>query len=146
MTGENQASGRSAKNLSSRDRPPSAVEWLVGAIASLLVLGGIGILFYDEWGSPSLSPFLAVRPTRIVAQPEGGYVVEFVAANGGSVTARGLTIEGRLLELEGGEEVGKSTATLTWVPPRAERNGGLFFSHDPRRYRLEIKPGGYERP
>ena len=146
MTGDTQGSGRSAKNPASRNQSPSRVQWIVGAMALLLVLGGIGILFYDEWGSPSLPPLVSVRATRIVAQPAGGYVVEFVAANRGGVTARALTVEGRLLDVEAGQEVGKSTATITWVPPRAEREGGLFFSHDPRRYRLEIKPGGYERP
>lgn len=135
-----------SQESSQKDRGPSKAEWIVGAIAALLILGGIGFLTYHAWTRPSLPPVVAVETKRILPQEQGGYVVEFVAKNDGGRTARGLAVEGRLLESKGGKEVEKSSATLTWVPAHAERQGGLFFSHDPRRYRLEIGPVGYERP
>ena len=144
MSEGEQGSGRSGNSL--KGNSPSSVEWIVGAIALLLVLVGIGLLVHGEWETSPVPPVVSIEGKRVMSQPGGGYLVEFVVFNRGSVTVRGLTVEGRLLDLKGGEEGGRSTTTFTWVPSRAEGWGGLFFSHDPREYRLEIKPGGYERP
>ena len=140
-----QQSGLSQES-SQKDRGPSKAEWIVGAIAAVLILGGIGFLVYQAWTRASLPPIVTVETKRILPQKARGYVVEFVARNDGGMTARGLAVEGRLLEGKGGKEVEKSSTTLTWVPAHAERQGGLFFSHNPSRYWLDIGPVGYERP
>ncbi len=130
----------------SKQGRPSATEWLVGGIATFLVLAGIGFLAYEAWHGTSSPPLLRVRAERILPQPAGGYVVEIVAENQGGTTARGLVVKGKLLGPGSVQVMETSTTTLSWVPAHADREGGLFFSHDPRQYRLEITPEGYDRP
>ncbi|MDQ4100047.1 MAG: hypothetical protein M3121_06070 [Chloroflexota bacterium] len=123
---------------------PSAMEWWVGGIATLLVLSAVGFLAYEAWRGTSLPPMIEVRLGQVLPLPERGYVVEFAAANTGGTTAQGVAIEGTLID--GGTTVETSGTTLQWVPAHAERQGGLFFQRDPRQHRLELRAKGYERP
>jgi uncharacterized protein (TIGR02588 family) len=79
-----------------------------------------------------------VTPTR------NGYVVTFRATNQGDVTAADLMVEGELLS--GAEIVERSSAALSYVPPRSQRLGGLFFTRDPRTLDLKLRATGYEQP
>lgn len=126
-------------------RKPGTAEWIVGTISGLLVLTGIGFLSHEALTDTSRPPLVVVEPTNVL-EYEQGYVVEFSAYNSGGLSARALSIQGRLLESRGGKEVEKSSAALTWLPANARRKGGLFFSRDPRKYHLELTPVGYERP
>jgi uncharacterized protein (TIGR02588 family) len=42
--------------------------------------------------------------------------------------------------------VERSEATIDFVPARSSRHGGLVFKNDPRRYRMEVRPVGFDRP
>ena len=135
-------------------RGPSAIEWLIGAISTVLVLSAIGFLAYQARSGISLPPTVSVRADRILETP-GGYLVEITAANTGGTTAQGLTIEGQLVETESGRAgvqqssgtvVETSSATFQWIPAKAERRGGLFFSRNPLDYKLELQPKGYQQP
>ena len=77
-------------------------------------------------------------PTR------NGYLVKFRAVNNGGSTVEGLTIEGTLRN--GSETVETSDTVLEWVPAHSEREGGLFFTSDPRQHQLQLRAKGYENP
>ncbi len=120
------------------------VEWGAAAIGLLLTLGILGYIGWQAVTGPSYAPpAIAVAPGRVSAY-ESGYVVEVVARNLSPSTAAGVEIEGKLMD--GGREVAASTTTFSYVPGHSERRGGLFFSEDPRRHRLEVRALGYSRP
>lgn len=121
----------------------SVWEWIVAAISTVIVLGAIGFMLYEALSEPASPPKITIQVDSIVTT-SSGYIVEFTAENRGQTTAQGLQIEGQLKSDTG--TVQTSSVTIDYVPQEARRAGGLFFSEDPRRYRLELQPKGYDRP
>lgn len=144
--GQQNAVGGNQGQESSRERKkerPSRAEWVVGAICSAVVLVAVGYLFFRALSGPSLPPIITVHAERIF--PAGqGYLVEIRVVNEGSETAATVMVEGSLIRDTVAVE--KSTATIDFVPAGTERRGGLFFTRDPARYRLEFRPTGFDRP
>jgi len=127
---------------SGRDTTP--LEWAVAITGALFVLLAIGYMTWSGVRRPA-DPIPRVRiSVDTVQQVESLWLVRFTAANDGSQTAAALTVEGRLRDSDSTLE--SATVTLDYVPSHSKRHGGFFFQHDPRAYRLEIVPRGYELP
>lgn len=124
-------------------REPHVLEWVVGGVSALLVLAMMGFILYRALTAASEEPDLHVVAQEIGPADEG-FRVGFVAFNRGSGTAAGVTVEGRIED--GGATIETHRVTIDYVPAQSERHGGLFFSHDPRRYRLRIEATGYADP
>jgi uncharacterized protein (TIGR02588 family) len=122
---------------------PSRAEWIVGIACAVVVLAAVGYLFYQAVSRPSLPPMVTLHVERVVPM-RSGFLVEIRAINEGSTTAANLMVEGALMRDTVAVE--KSTATISFVPAGTEREGGLFFTQDPRQYRLEVRPTGFDRP
>ena len=133
---------RHGKNYQQKEET-SVWEWVVAAISTALVLGAIGFMLYEALSEPPSPPRITVQVDSVVAT-SAGYIVEFTAENSGQTTAQGVEIEGELRSDTG--TVQTSSATIGYVPQNASRQGGLFFTEDPRNYRLELRPKGYDRP
>ena len=119
-------------------------EWVTAALGALLVLGVVGYLVYGAVREPARAlPALTVQ-VDTVATHGAGYVVEFRVRNSATATAAAVVIEGTLETDTGTVET--SSTTIDYVPAEAARTGGLFFTKDPRRYRLALRPLGYDRP
>lgn len=127
-----------------QEKRPSRVEWVVGIACTLLVLSAAGYLAYRALSGPELPPMVTIRVERVLPTAGGGYLVEIKAVNEGSGTAANLMVEGSLMRDT--VVVEKSTATIQFVPAETEREAGLYFSKNPRQYRLEVRPTGYDRP
>jgi uncharacterized protein (TIGR02588 family) len=132
------------------ERPDSAgarsiplLEWLVGGLGALLLVGTIGFLVWHGLGRDDTPPDVRLTVDRI-EQLQNGYLVRFRAGNQGGSTAAQLVIEGELAGPEGPIET--SEATLDYLPPRSDREGGLFFAHDPRGLDLRLRAEGYAKP
>ncbi len=125
-----------------RESPPLS-EWLVAGFGVLIVLAALGFLGYEAV-DPGETPPDIVNRTVAIRPTTGGYLVQVEVRNRGGETAAGVTLEGTLNE--GDREVEASEATLDYVPGRSQREAGLFFSEDPRRYRLELRAFGYQEP
>ena len=124
--------------------PDSLLEWISAGVGLLLAAAMVGFIGWEAaTGDGREPPALVVEPQRAV-RTAGGYVVEFVARNSSEATAAAVRIEGQLKQ--GGESVETSEASLGYVPGRSRREGGLVFTRDPRRYRLEMRATGYELP
>lgn len=124
-------------------QPIPAIEWIVAAIGALLVAGTIGYLVLHAVVRDQAPPDLRVVAEGTLAL-QGGYLVEFRAINAGAQAAAAVLIEGAL---EGpGGTIETSEATIDYLPARSERQGGLIFSHDPRAYRLRLRPKGWVDP
>jgi uncharacterized protein (TIGR02588 family) len=124
-----------------REIPP--LEWLVAGLGALLVAGTIGYLTAQALWRDTTPP-----DVRLVAEParalEGGWLVRFRAFNQGGEPAAELLIEGELRGPDGSVET--SEATLDYLAPGSQREGGLLFSRDPRRFELALRAKGYARP
>jgi uncharacterized protein (TIGR02588 family) len=118
-------------------------EWVAAAVSTVLVLGVVGYLLYDAVARPRTPPSLRVAADTVL-QADGLWLVEFRATNDGHETAAAVKIEGELMQADSSVE--SSEAMLDYVPGRSVRHGGLFFRHDPRAYRLELRAHGYQEP
>lgn len=118
-------------------------EWAIAAVGALLVLGVVAAMLHEALGRPSTPPRVELTVDTVIATGSG-HLVEFRARNRGSRTAAMLVVEGELRGDTGTVETAQTT--LDYLPEGSERSAGLFFTHDPARYRLELRPKGYDHP
>ncbi len=118
-------------------------EWVAGAVGLVLVLGTVGFIAYNGLTTEPSVPVVTVEHVSTERAP-GGYVVQFRARNSGPSTAASLTISGTLYD--GSTEIETSEATLDYLPPNGERQGGLIFQTDPAGHQLSLEAEGYVDP
>ena len=123
--------------------PLPLLEWVVGGLGAALVGGAIAFLVYHSLTRDHTPPDVRVAAQGVL-DLQNGYLVQFRAFNEGASAAAELTIEGELTDPDGGTEV--SEAVLDYLPPRSGREGGLWFSRDPRAGQLSLRATGYVRP
>ena len=119
------------------------LEWCasgVGLLLTLCVFGFIGWQALDDAGSP---PVVTVDATNI-SSIQGGYRVMFQARNAGGAAAAQVRIEGTLSA--GGHAPELSSVILDYIPGHSAREGGLFFTHDPRSGNLTLRASGFSKP
>lgn len=122
---------------------PGFWEWVVAALGLVLVTGMLGFLIVQAITRRATPPDIHVQPVSIHTISHG-YLVEIRVRNQGNTTAAELSVEGELRS--GDKTVETSETTLDYVPARSERRGGLFFTHDPRQFTLQLAPKGYRHP
>ena len=134
-----------SKNKNDQEKLNDAPLWMwgIGLLGLLLVLGSIGFMLYEAIAGDSSPPDVIVEIESILPA-RNGFLVEFRVINEGGSAAAGLTVEGELRN--GVEIVETSNTTIEYVPSRSEREGGLFFTLDPRGYDLQLRAKGYENP
>lgn len=120
------------------------LEWVASGIGLLLTLGMLAVIGREALSREAEQlPAIDVAIQRIL--PAGsGFVVEFEAVNRSGGTAAAVEIEGELKS--GGTSIETSSATLDYVPGHSRRSGGLLFSEDPRRHRIEVRALGFQTP
>jgi uncharacterized protein (TIGR02588 family) len=126
-----------------KNKQPSVWEWIVAFIGLVLVAGAIGFMLYKAIWVKDSSPDVEVQ-IESVEQVNNGYLVKFRALNRGGTTAAGLIIEAELKR--GAEEIETSQTAIDFLPSNSIRQGGFFFTNDPRQYDLQTRPVGYQQP
>lgn len=143
---------RSDKGRNRKHRPPgealagaasSKWEWVSAGFGLVLVLGTIGYIGYRAVTTDASVPAITVDHIGTEETP-GGYVVKFRARNSGGTTAASLRISGGLSD--GSTVIETSEVVVDYLPPRAERQGGLIFENDPARYQIRLEANGYVDP
>ena len=120
------------------------LEWIAAGIGLVLTLGIVAVIGREAiGGEASRPPAIEVSARRLVATPSG-YLVVIAAVNRSGATAAAVQVEGRLMA--GDAAVETSSLILDYVPGHATRQGGLFFTRDPRRHRLDLRALGYQEP
>jgi uncharacterized protein (TIGR02588 family) len=119
------------------------LEWLVAGLGVVLVGGAIAFLVYHSLARDRTPPDIRVVAEEVV-NLGNGYLVQFRAFNEGRSAAAEVTVEGELVGPDGTTEVGE--ATLDYLPPRSDREGGLLFTMDPRTGDLRLRTKGYAKP
>jgi uncharacterized protein (TIGR02588 family) len=118
-------------------------EWALGITGFAFVAATVAFLAYQAITDDHAPPDVAIR-TESVAAVQSGYVVTIAAVNSGDRAAANVIVKGELSTESGTVET--SEMNFQYLPARSERKGGLFFAHDPRRFKLVVSARGYERP
>lgn len=120
----------------------SVLEYVVAAVGLLLVVAAAGFLGYEALTEGNAPPNIRVEVVNVV-RSSGGYLVTLAAHNSGDETAADLAIEGTVTRP--GQESETSDVTFDYLPPDSAREGGLFFTQDPRGA-LTLRVLGYREP
>jgi uncharacterized protein (TIGR02588 family) len=75
---------------------------------------------------------------------QGRFLVRVQAVNESRATAAALRVEGTLRR--GSDLVERSELEFDYLPGRSSREGGLFFTADPRGLQLELAARSYRAP
>ncbi len=133
---------RSAKSRSPRNDTP-LLEWLLGGVGLLLLVAALSYLAYEGLTNDD-GPGEIVVSTLEIIETQGAYIVRFQVRNEGSQTLADFHLSARLLD--GDAEIEVADATIDYLPGRSAREAGVYLRNDPRRYRLEIRPEGFQNP
>jgi uncharacterized protein (TIGR02588 family) len=142
---------QTAHEATANEAPPDANsadsipfwEWVVAYVGLVLVLGSIGFMFYQAIAGDPSPPHVTVR-TEAIKTLSHGYLVQIRAINQGGSAAANVSIAGVLTNHSGPVEV--SETILDYVPARSYRQGGLFFTHDPQQFHMQLRAMGYTEP
>ena len=119
------------------------MEWLTAILGFVIVATVISFLIYEAIILDEVPPLLEVTVTEI-RELDDTYLVLYEVYNRGTMTAASVNIEGLLLE--GEQSIETSNSTLSYVPSKSVRSGGLYFSENPADFSLEVQATGYEQP
>jgi uncharacterized protein (TIGR02588 family) len=133
----------SRRETSRPDHSVPRLEWIAAGFGLLLVTVTISFMLYQAFGGEAHPPSIDLK-VESIQQVVNGHVVVFKAVNVGQTTAAEVTIEGTLHDR--GASVETTQTTFQYLPPRSERQAGLFFVRDPQKFKLEIRPKGYRAP
>jgi uncharacterized protein (TIGR02588 family) len=119
------------------------LEWIAAGVGLVLAAGTLIMIGLEGVrGAPS-PPVVAVEVTAIHKTPTG-YLAQIRAHNGGGSPAAGVAIEG-VLAVPGAEPE-TAEANIDFLPARSDRDGGLYFTTDPRAGALTVRAKGYTKP
>ena len=120
------------------------LEWIFGTIGLVLTLSILGFVGWQALTQgEDLPPRIDVRVER-VSPADGSYVVEIVAHNRSSTTAKSVEVEGVLAPRSGQPETRR--VTFDYVPGGSTVRGGLHFLSDPATGKLHLRALGHARP
>lgn len=138
------ATGRKSTDSKKGPGQIPLLEWLAASVGVAIALSMVIVLSAEALHSePGIPPMMTVKPLRLV-HGGGDYVLEVDVDNSSAKTGAAVQVEGDLKQ--GSATVESSQATIAYVPGKSHRPGGLVFSHDPRRYTIDLRVTGYERP
>jgi uncharacterized protein (TIGR02588 family) len=125
------------------ESPPPLSEWVAAAVGLVLLVASVGYLLHDGLTAPEQAPSPVIQVLAL--EPDGDrFLVRLRVRNQSGSTAAGLRVEGELKQ--GGQVVERSETEFEHVPGHSEREGGMFFSRDPRRLELVLTARSYRKP
>jgi uncharacterized protein (TIGR02588 family) len=141
--GDEQQKQQSDNKGKTRKPGTSVTEWVVAGISSVVLLAVLSYLVVDGLSTRDGTAQIVVLPLEVAAT-EGGYVVEFAAANRAGQSVAAVEIKGELRS--GDEVVEESSATLDYIPQKSQRKGALIFRCNPEAHDLRLFASGYSEP
>lgn len=123
---------------------PPMLEWVAAGIGLALIIALVFVISREALREREAEPPSIEIKLGAIRQSASGYMVAFEAINRANGTAADLTVEGTVAS--GEQIIERSQATIDYVPGHGRAGGGLFFSHDPRRYALSARANGFQDP
>jgi uncharacterized protein (TIGR02588 family) len=137
----NQAGKKSGTGAQYLGKP--SLEWIAFAVGLLAAIAIVGLLVWDVIEQDGSPPAVHVEAGPVRPYP-GGFAVEIAVSNKAGAAAARVEIEGVLRQ--SGQAVETSRTIIDYVPGHSARRAGLFFTHDPRRFDLQLRALGYAQP
>lgn len=120
-----------------------ALEWLVAAIGFIVVIGTLGFLLFDAVTEQDTPPQIIVEAKEIVPT-QNGFLVKLEIENKGDNHASEVEVEGKLMQ--GEQEKETSSVAIGYAPSHSKRQGGMFFTENPKDFELKLRVLGYAKP
>ena len=130
------------RNEAGRTEIP-VLEWLLGGMGALMVACAVGFLAWSGSVQGDTPPDIRVEVERVLEQRNGWLVLVRAFNEGGSAAAE-VTVGGEFAAPDGTVEAAE--LRLDFLPSRSDRQGGLFFTLDPRAQGLRVRALGYAEP
>ncbi|MBZ0296877.1 MAG: hypothetical protein K8L99_30225 [Anaerolineae bacterium] len=121
-----------------------ASEWAIATLGFILVCGTVLYLIAQALSGTESPPIIQSIVEEVEQISENQFLVTIKVNNQGSHTAKSLLLSGTLFD--GETEIESSEVTFDYVPSSSSRQGGLYFSHNPDDFRLELHAVGYQTP
>lgn len=118
------------------------LEWAAAGIGLALIIALVFVISREALREREAEPPSIEIKLGAIRQSASGYMVAFEAINRANGTAAALTVEGTVAS--GQRIIERSQATIDYVPGHGRAGGGLFFSHDSRRYALSARATGFQ--
>lgn len=120
----------------------SGLEWVVAGLGLALVAFTVSFMLFQTFSGGDLPPQVTLRVLETKRSGDG-FLVLIEAHNIGDEAAAELGVEGTVTR--GGKTVETSETTFDFLPAESVREGGLFFSEDPRGS-LSLRALGFREP
>ncbi|RYZ57815.1 MAG: hypothetical protein EOP07_08820 [Proteobacteria bacterium] len=120
-----------------------ALEWIFAISGVVLVVMMLSFIGYNALKEDETPPEIVITSKAIKANGSG-FLMQIMVENNGATTAAALNVEGKLMD--GEKEIEASTLTFDYLPAHSRREGGFFFAKDPRSFKVELRPLGYQEP
>jgi uncharacterized protein (TIGR02588 family) len=131
------------EDLKTRIKKITLIEWIVSSTGTILFMFTLGFVLYNAVFGNGTPANINLR-TLSVQQNGTDYLITIEAFNKGDASVEGLEVEVTLLD--NGNEVEKGVTTFDYVPGNSKRKGGIFFRNNPKEYKIELRPLGFEEP
>ncbi|WP_027488059.1 TIGR02588 family protein [Allorhizobium undicola] len=122
---------------------PHWLEWVVGAVSTLVVAALIGWIGYEAVTATSAPPDLTIHKLG-TDRLEAGWRVNFEIRNHAPSSAAGVEVRGEVLD--GSEPLEGAEVTFDYVPAHSRARGALIFTHDPKDKTLRLSAVGMTEP
>ncbi len=129
------------KNRASENKTP-ALEWIAAALGLILLVGSLGPILYDAFDQDT-PPRLEAQAGPVVSVGSR-YLVQVTVWNHGGSTTAAVNVEGTLKQ--NGKTIETASTTFDYVPAHSSTKGGMFFTHNPRAYRIQLEANAYMEP
>ncbi|MGF1516489.1 MAG: TIGR02588 family protein [Nodosilinea sp.] len=136
----------SATHSESQDRltQRSAAEWVTFTVAALVLLGLVGLIFFDWQTNQNRPPAFAVAVSEAVRVTDGRYYVPFAITNTGGRIARMVQVTAELDIAGLDEETGEQQ--IDFLSGHETKAGSFVFTHDPQGGELVVRVASYRLP
>ena len=126
-----------------------ASEWAIATLGFILVCGTVLYLIAQALSGTESPPIIQSIVEEVEQISENQFLVTIKVNNQGSFSFRSVLAGALLLSgtlFDGETEIESSEVTFDYVPSSSSRQGGLYFSHNPDDFRLELHAVGYQTP
>ncbi len=140
------ASRTPAEDRTGDEGGTSPWEWAAAGVGGAILAVILGFLVYEGiTNPPGAKPEITVSGGSIVPLASGGFLVPIRIENHGHVTGANVTVNGALFDPDGAA-IEESSVDFDFVAQHSRETGGLYFTADPRAYRLALRVEGYTDP
>jgi uncharacterized protein (TIGR02588 family) len=122
----------------------SLAEWITFTVATLLLVGLVGLILYDGYINQNRPPAFEVSVAETVRITDGRYYVPFTITNTGGQIARTVQVSAELHLPDGDDETGEQQ--IDFLSGHEQKQGSFVFTQNPQAGDLSIRVASYRLP